>query len=531
MRDEALLDAARIRDNAVARGDRLHPAPRGGAGGAPRVGPRARADADRRRRHGPKPSRSSTRRAPKPTRPGCTRSPPRPVRACRPGAAARPVRHRVSTTSSAPSRARPPAAVRRSAHPTAPEDPGATLPEAPPPLPPELTAESGRPGSAEAPLCCWRSRSPRDGVDHPARRLRDRQPPARRRRVVARRDGARSRAGRDEARRRDPEVTSRAARPDRRRRRDRDRADRLAPHLVVAGRPLGTRASPRPRAHDPVRSRPGRDASARASAGTPVVSTLANDAYGPDHRAEYPHRRRQLREAQIVDAASARLTTRLHAVSWQIAETMSHRLAYPRKRIYVIPRGRDPEQLGRRSPERRDRARAMLGIGREVPVVLAVSRQERQKSLGLLIDALPRIVGAFPDARVLVAGQPGNDTDALEAKLALSPHAELLHAPGRARRRGRPAVRRRRVRAAESPGRAPRFAARGHGPRVPGRDQRHPPEPRGRRRVDGDLHPDRRRRRDSVAPSSTRSPILRGTRPITRRVRPLHRASSPSTAW
>lgn len=161
-------------------------------------------------------------------------------------------------------------------------------------------------------------------------------------------------------------------------------------------------------------------------AGVPVVSTLANDAYGPDHRAEYPDRRVRLLGAQLADATTARLTTRLHAVSWQIADTMSRRLLHPRKRIHVIPRGRDPRRLGRRSPERRAAARAGLGIAPDAPLVLAVARQERQKSLSSLIDALPLLVDAFPDARVVVAGAPGNDTEVLEARHRQSPHARAL---------------------------------------------------------------------------------------------------------
>ena len=161
-------------------------------------------------------------------------------------------------------------------------------------------------------------------------------------------------------------------------------------------------------------------------AGVPVVSTLANDAYGPEHRAEYSHRLVRLREAQLADAATARLTTRLHAVSWQIAGTMAQRLWYPRKRIFVIPRGRDPETLGRRTEERRARARAALGIPAPTPIVVAVARQERQKSLTSLVDAMPTIADAFPDVRLLVAGAEGNDTDALEQRISESPHGDAV---------------------------------------------------------------------------------------------------------
>lgn len=161
-------------------------------------------------------------------------------------------------------------------------------------------------------------------------------------------------------------------------------------------------------------------------AGTPVVSTLANDAYGPAHFAEFPNNRIKLLAAQYADAATARLATQLHAISFHVADIMAPRLWYPRDRIHVIPRGRDPETLGRRVPERRDRTRAELGIAPDVPLVLALARQERQKGLDVLIDAFPRVVRAVPAVRCMVAGQPGNATNALERQLAGTDHADAF---------------------------------------------------------------------------------------------------------
>src|SRR4051794_5792356 len=161
-------------------------------------------------------------------------------------------------------------------------------------------------------------------------------------------------------------------------------------------------------------------------AGTPVVSTLANDAYGPAHRAEFSDHHRKLLAAQIADATTARLATQLHAISFHVADIMAPRLRYPRDRIHVIPRGRDPEALGRRAPERRDRTRANLGIAPGVPLVLALARQERQKGLDVLIDAFPRVLREVPQARFMVAGQPGNATQALERQLADTEHADAF---------------------------------------------------------------------------------------------------------
>src|SRR5436190_16256232 len=74
--------------------------------------------------------------------------------------------------------------------------------------------------------------------------------------------------------------------------------------------------------------------------GIPVVSTLANDSYGPAHRAEQRTRLLRLRAAHLADAATARFTVRLHALSAHVADIMARRLRYPRNLIDVMARGR-----------------------------------------------------------------------------------------------------------------------------------------------------------------------------------------------
>ena len=150
---------------------------------------------------------------------------------------------------------------------------------------------------------------------------------------------------------------------------------------------------------------------------TPVVSTLANESYGAEHRKEYPGRRVRLVGAQVADIATARLTRRLHAVSNRVADVMASRLRYPRSRIDVIPRGRDEKALGRRSEERRERARLQLGIDPSVPLVLAIARQEHAKGLDVLIDTLAPVRHQFPTARYVVAGRAANASDSLHARL------------------------------------------------------------------------------------------------------------------
>lgn len=145
----------------------------------------------------------------------------------------------------------------------------------------------------------------------------------------------------------------------------------------------------------------------------PVVSTLASAMYGAEHLANPGLRPWKVRAAQVVDAATARSARRLHAVSFFVADAMAHRLRFPRERIDVVPRGRDPGTLGRRTAERRETARTGLGVGTQTQVLLAVARQDQHKGLDVLVEALPLVMAHHADLHLFVAGRDGNQTPAL----------------------------------------------------------------------------------------------------------------------
>jgi glycosyltransferase involved in cell wall biosynthesis len=142
----------------------------------------------------------------------------------------------------------------------------------------------------------------------------------------------------------------------------------------------------------------------------PVVSSLANTAYGRTEVAASGLPRSRVVAAQLADATTARLVSRFHAVTPHVADVMSRRLAVRRSKVDVVFRGRDPERLGRRSAERQAAVRRRLGIGDDTPLVIAVARQERQKGLDVLLHALPSLLARRPSLVVLVAGREGNAT-------------------------------------------------------------------------------------------------------------------------
>lgn len=168
---------------------------------------------------------------------------------------------------------------------------------------------------------------------------------------------------------------------------------------------------------------------AAASARVPVVSSIVTVGYGRSMRQEPGIRPVRLWGAQLADAATARLVRRFHAVSGHVADVMAPRLLVPRSRFEVVPRGRDPQALGVRTPQRTERARAMLGAAPGDRLLLAVARHEYAKGLDVALRALPLVRAEAPSARLLVAGREGNHTVALlalAAGLGLGDAVELL---------------------------------------------------------------------------------------------------------
>ena len=169
---------------------------------------------------------------------------------------------------------------------------------------------------------------------------------------------------------------------------------------------------------------------AAAAARVPVVSSLVNAAYGPEHL-DAPHLRRwKVRAAQGVDIASARTVRRFHAISHHVASVMGQRLLIPSGRIDVIPRGRDLGRLSTRNPQNRTAVRSQLGIDEATPVVLAAARHEYQKGLDVLVTAMRDVRRDVPGAILLVAGRFGETSDALRAAATHAGVAASVHLLG-----------------------------------------------------------------------------------------------------
>jgi glycosyltransferase involved in cell wall biosynthesis len=162
------------------------------------------------------------------------------------------------------------------------------------------------------------------------------------------------------------------------------------------------------------------DLAGRAAArltSTPAVSSLVNVAYGSEQMANPALTPWKVEAARWLERGSAIGVRRFHALSLHVARVMGPRLGIAASRIDVIPRGRDPEQLGESSPARRREVRARLGIADDTPLVVAAARHEYQKGLDVLLSAWPTVQRSRPDAVLLIGGRDGNETASLRRQV------------------------------------------------------------------------------------------------------------------
>lgn len=122
---------------------------------------------------------------------------------------------------------------------------------------------------------------------------------------------------------------------------------------------------------------------------------------------------------------------RIIAVSEAVAESV--RAAVPgaaRQRLTVIRNGiylsRFPAP---RDPARRSATRAFLGLTEKALIVVSVARLAPEKNLGVLLEAVTRLTGPFPELRILlVGGGPWRPT--LERQVRLLRITDRVHFMG-----------------------------------------------------------------------------------------------------
>lgn len=141
----------------------------------------------------------------------------------------------------------------------------------------------------------------------------------------------------------------------------------------------------------------------------PVVSSVVNEVVGLAAPSV------KLRLVRGLDRLTIRKCRLVHAVSEPVARSAERELGVPRKKLRVVPRGRDRARLGIRTTARRSSAREALGLSDDQIFVLAVGRQEPQKAFADLVRTIPALRRLSPSVELRIAGRPARDTPAIEA--------------------------------------------------------------------------------------------------------------------
>jgi glycosyltransferase involved in cell wall biosynthesis len=165
--------------------------------------------------------------------------------------------------------------------------------------------------------------------------------------------------------------------------------------------------------------------------GVPVISSLVNTPYAPERLTDPNVVAWKLAVVREIDSATGRLfTRRFHAVTTGVARDAARTLRLRPERITVVERGRDPDALGRRDPERRQRVRSSLELADDDRLVLAVGREEFQKGHAHLVEAARILAASRPELTVAIAGRRGNATSAIDAAVAADGLADVVRRLG-----------------------------------------------------------------------------------------------------
>ncbi len=154
---------------------------------------------------------------------------------------------------------------------------------------------------------------------------------------------------------------------------------------------------------------------------TLAVGLHGSDVFLAEKRGARTLTRFALRRTALLTGCSPELVSRVCA------------LGFPAERSRVIPYGVDVRAFTPRGTCREGNGwrdwREKLGIPTAAPLLLGVGRMATKKGFQILLETLPRLFAARPDAHVVLAGG-GDRLAEFTAVAAASPWADRVHFPG-----------------------------------------------------------------------------------------------------
>jgi glycosyltransferase involved in cell wall biosynthesis len=141
--------------------------------------------------------------------------------------------------------------------------------------------------------------------------------------------------------------------------------------------------------------------------GVPVVSTLVNVAYQEEWLIDNPHlsQTKLAVTKKLLSLVYRTCHIRFIAISQCVKESATEGLGLKEERISIIYRALPSQWLEPDSKETLNVLAAQLGVKQACPLLLNVGRLMPQKGQRYLIEAMPRVVAEFPEARLLIVGE------------------------------------------------------------------------------------------------------------------------------
>lgn len=128
--------------------------------------------------------------------------------------------------------------------------------------------------------------------------------------------------------------------------------------------------------------------------------TMHSTEYGRDGNVFYDGIAAWIRDTEAAGCHNADCVI---AVSWFLADELMRIYATPSEKIHVVPNGVNYHEFdGYIDPAP---VKARYGIASMAPTICAFGRMTIQKGMDILVEAIPKVLAAYPDARFVIAGE------------------------------------------------------------------------------------------------------------------------------